>query len=52
MAFVEEAIGQGLLVIPGSVFRRRDTNFRISYAADDRSLDRGVEVLRKLAQVR
>jgi aspartate aminotransferase/aminotransferase len=50
MAFVEECIGQGLLVIPGGVFSRRDTHFRISYAADDRTLDRGIEVLRRLAR--
>lgn len=48
-AFVERAIAAGLLVIPGKVFSRRDTHFRISYAADDRTVDRGIEVLRKLA---
>ncbi len=50
MAFVEEAIAQGLLIIPGGVFSRRDTHFRISYAAGDRTLDRGIEVLRRLAR--
>jgi aspartate aminotransferase/aminotransferase len=50
MAFVEEAIRHGLLIIPGGVFSRRDTHFRISYAASDRNLDRGVEVLRRLAR--
>jgi aminotransferase len=48
-AFVEEAIRNGLLIIPGSVFSRQDTHFRISYAADDQVLARGVEVLRRLA---
>jgi aspartate aminotransferase/aminotransferase len=51
LAFVQEAIGQGLLVIPGSVFSRRDSHFRISYAASERTLERGIEVLRRLAQV-
>ena len=50
MAFVEEAIRQGLLIIPGGVFSRRDTHFRLSYAASDETLRRGAEVLRCLAQ--
>jgi aspartate/methionine/tyrosine aminotransferase len=49
MAFVEKAITNGLLIIPGNVFSRRDTHFRLSFAADDRTLARGVEMLRKLA---
>jgi aspartate aminotransferase/aminotransferase len=48
-AFVERAVGQGLLLIPGGVFSQRDTHFRLSYAADDRALARGVEILRRLA---
>lgn len=48
--FVTRAIDHGLLVIPGSVFSRHDTHFRISYAASDSVLDRGIEVLRRLAR--
>ncbi len=48
--FVAEAINHNLLIIPGNVFSRSDTHFRISYAVDDRTLPRGLEVLRKLAQ--
>ncbi len=49
--FVARAIEeQQLLVIPGKVFSRRDTHFRISYAADERTLLRGIEALRKLAR--
>ncbi len=49
--FVTQAIEQHqLLVIPGGVFSRRDTHFRISYAADDRVIERGIEALRKLAR--
>jgi aspartate aminotransferase/aminotransferase len=48
-AFVQRAIAEGLLIIPGSVFSRRDTHFRLSYAADQRTLERGVEILRRLA---
>jgi len=48
--FVAEAIRNNLLVIPGNVFSSRDTHFRISYAAERRTLERGVEVLKKLAR--
>jgi aspartate aminotransferase/aminotransferase len=48
--FVAEAIRNSLLVIPGNVFSRQDTHFRISYAADDRTIDRGLEVLNRLAR--
>lgn len=47
--FVTRAIAENLLVIPGNIFSRRDTHFRISYAADDDVIQRGVEVLRRLA---
>ncbi|HLJ92710.1 MAG TPA: aminotransferase class I/II-fold pyridoxal phosphate-dependent enzyme [Gemmataceae bacterium] len=47
--FVAEAIRNNLLVIPGGVFSARDTHFRISYAADDQTLERGIEILNRLA---
>jgi aspartate aminotransferase/aminotransferase len=50
--FVSEAIKHNLLVIPGNVFSRRDSHFRISYAVDDATLRRGLELLRKLARTR
>jgi aspartate aminotransferase/aminotransferase len=48
--FVERAIENQLLIIPGNVFSRRDTHFRISYAAADTVIHRGIEVLRKIAK--
>ena len=48
--FVAEAIRRTLLIIPGNVFSRRDTHFRISYAVDDATLARGLEVLKGLAR--
>jgi aspartate aminotransferase/aminotransferase len=48
--FVERAIENKLLVIPGKIFSARDSHFRISYAAADETIDRGIEVLRKLAR--
>jgi aspartate/methionine/tyrosine aminotransferase len=50
--FVAEAIKNNLLIIPGNVFSERDTHFRISYAVDDATLGRGLELLRKLAKTR
>lgn len=47
--FVAKAIEANVLIIPGSVFSARDTHFRISYAADDAVLERGVDALRELA---
>ena len=43
------AIKHNLLIIPGSVFSRHDTHFRISYAVSDATLKRGIEILRQLA---
>jgi aspartate aminotransferase/aminotransferase len=48
--FVTEAIAHNLLIIPGGVFSGRDTHVRISYAAPDEALHRGIEILRKLAR--
>ena len=47
---VAESIRRSLLIIPGNVFSRQDTHFRISYAVDDATLARGLEVLRGLAR--
>lgn len=48
--FVAAAIERELLIIPGGIFSARDTHFRISYAAPDAVIDRGIEVLRGLAK--
>jgi aspartate/methionine/tyrosine aminotransferase len=50
--FVAEAIKNNLLIIPGNVFSQHDSHFRISYAVDDATLQRGLELLRKLARSR
>jgi len=47
--FATEAAKHGLLVIPGGTFSKRDTHFRISYAASDETLDRGIAVLQRMA---
>ncbi len=48
--FVHEAIRNELLIIPGNIFSREDTYFRISFAAPDDTIDRGIEVLRRIAK--
>jgi aspartate aminotransferase/aminotransferase len=47
--FATRAIDENLLIIPGGIFSRHDTHFRISYAATDAVIERGIEVLRRLA---
>lgn len=47
--FVARAIERELLIIPGGIFSGRDTHFRLSYAASQETLDRGLAVLRQLA---
>ena len=49
MQFVERAIARNLLIIPGSVFSERDTHFRISYACENDTLARGLDLLIDLA---
>jgi aspartate aminotransferase/aminotransferase len=47
--FATRAIEENLLIIPGNIFSRHDSHFRISYAATDATIERGIEVLRRLA---
>ncbi|GAG40341.1 unnamed protein product, partial [marine sediment metagenome] len=46
--FVEKAIANNVLIIPGNVFSEKDTHFRISYATSDEKIERGIEILRGL----
>ena len=46
--FVEKAIANNVLIIPGNVFSEKDTHFRISYAASDEKIKQGIEILRGL----
>ena len=45
-----EAVRRNMLIIPGVAFGPRDTHFRVSFAAKDETLQRGVEVLRAMAR--
>jgi aspartate aminotransferase/aminotransferase len=46
--FVARSIAKELLVIPGGIFSGRDTHFRISFAASEETIERGLEILRDL----
>ncbi len=48
-AFVQTAIENNVLVIPGNVFSEQDTHFRISYATTESKIDEGVQILCRLA---
>ena len=48
--FVEKCIENNLLIIPGKVFSRVDTHFRVSFSAPMSALERGVEVLNRVAK--
>lgn len=48
--FVAKAIENELLIIPGNIFSARDSHFRISYAATVETIERGLDVLRKLVK--
>jgi aspartate aminotransferase/aminotransferase len=47
-AFVEEAVRSNVLIIPGEVFSKRNTHFRISYAVSDEKIRQGCERLRRI----
>ena len=48
-AFVEKAISNNLMVIPGSIFSEQDSHFRISYAVSDEKLEEGIDILNRIA---
>jgi aspartate aminotransferase/aminotransferase len=48
-AFVERTIQNNLFIIPGSVFSKRNTHVRISFAASEEMLLKGIEVLNRIS---
>ncbi len=46
--FVERAIANKVMIVPGDVFSPRDTHFRISYTTTDDKIHQGVDILRSL----
>jgi aspartate aminotransferase/aminotransferase len=47
--FVEKAIENNVFIVPGTVFSTRNSHFRISFAASDEMLMKGVEILNRIA---
>jgi len=47
--FATQAIENNVLIIPGSVFSERKSHFRISFAVDNNTLEKGIETLNRLA---
>ena len=47
--FVEKAIERNLLIIPGNVFSEQNTHFRLSFAATDEAIRKGIEILQEVA---
>lgn len=47
--FCNAAVAEGVIVIPGGIFSRQDTHFRVSYATSDEKIERGCSVLCRLA---
>lgn len=48
-AFVTKAIENNLLIIPGSVFSSAKTHFRISFASTNETLQKGLDILHRIA---
>lgn len=50
-AFAQRAVREEkLIVVPGSVFGKRDTHIRMAYTVSDETLERGIAALRRLAE--
>jgi len=50
MTFCEKALEEKLILVPGRSFSRRKIHFRLSFAASDATLERGLEALRRLSR--
>ena len=48
--FIEAAVEQKVLIVPGKAFSEHDTHFRLSFAASDEHLAAGISVLNDLAE--
>ena len=48
--FVTKAIEKDLLIIPGSIFSSQDSHVRISYAAPDATIEKGIDILKGLVR--
>lgn len=47
--FVKKALERELLIIPGNVFSEKNTHFRLSFAASDETIRKGIQILKEIA---
>lgn len=47
--FIEEALEEGLVIVSGSAFSSKKDHFRISFAASEEALGKGIDILKKLS---
>lgn len=50
--FMNACIERKVLIVPGSAFSRKATNFRLSFAASDETLERGLGILNEIARTK
>jgi aspartate aminotransferase/aminotransferase len=50
--FVKTSIENKVLIVPGSACSERNTHFRLSFAASDENIKRGIEILQRLAKMK
>jgi len=48
--FIQKALANKILVVPGSAFSQQDTHFRISFAAPDEELVKASKILCKMVE--
>lgn len=48
MDFIESALKNNVIIVPGNVFSEKDTHFRLSFATRNEDLQKGVEILNSL----
>ncbi len=48
--FVRKAIENKVLIVPGGAASKKHSHFRLSFAAPDKTLERGIEILNKIAR--
>lgn len=47
--FINDALKENLLILPGKIFSEENSHFRLSFAAEDEVLLKGCKILKKLA---
>ena len=50
--FVKKAIEHNVLIVPGSACSQHNTHFRLSYAASDENLKKGVQILKNIVRLK